>query len=133
MEQKEQEEEEIEWTWGCAVEKPAEQDVTQKEERDSMNSDYVVNEFRILEGTFSSLQSDIVAITAQFHVFVKSELTTILVSRVTDVVTLFQPTCSRHKKKKTTPTKVCLQSVACNPKDRLFCGCWPTLTVFILF
>lgn len=71
VEQKEQEEEEIEWTWGCAVEKPAEQDVTQKEERDSMNSDYVVNEFRILE----------------------------------DVVTLFQPTCSRHKKKKTTPTK----------------------------
>ena len=69
MEQQEQEEDEIEWIWGCAVEKPAEQDVTQEEERDSTSSDHVVNELRIIEGTFLSLQFDIVATTARLHFF----------------------------------------------------------------
>ncbi|KAG9066576.1 hypothetical protein KI688_012484 [Linnemannia hyalina] len=48
VEQQEQEEDEIEWIWGCAVEKPAEQDVTQ-EERDSTSSGHVIKELRVLE------------------------------------------------------------------------------------
>ncbi|KAF9285424.1 hypothetical protein BGZ88_009536 [Linnemannia elongata] len=77
VEQWEHEEDNIEWIWGCAVEKPAEQDVTQEEERDSMSSSHVVKELRILE----------------------------------DVVAYFQSTCSRHKKKKTKPTKEAFRKV----------------------
>ncbi|KAG0292571.1 hypothetical protein BGZ96_003994 [Linnemannia gamsii] len=73
-------EQEIGWIWGCAAEKPVEEDVTQ-EQRDSTSAVHIVKEHRALE----------------------------------EVAFPSPPTCSRHRKKKTIPSKQAPRKVKATP------------------